>query len=136
MAYIIGNNCTACGDCMATCMAKAISAGTPIYKIDPDKCVDCGTCMVECMMDAIEEDPENSILDYDEPSTHFIVNSTPYGCCSRCGERLEYNNPLGEKLCERCATKTLALHQFGLFGLILGSVLLLALILKALGVGH
>ena len=43
MAYVINDNCVACGTCAAACPVEAISEGD-IYKIDPDTCISCGTC--------------------------------------------------------------------------------------------
>ena len=42
MAYVIGDNCIACGTCMSVCPVDAISEGD-IYKIDPDTCISCGS---------------------------------------------------------------------------------------------
>ncbi len=52
MAYIIDNNCTACGSCSPECPVDAISAGN-IYKIDAEACTDCGSCESVCPADAI-----------------------------------------------------------------------------------
>ena len=52
MAYVISNDCIACGTCMSECPSDAISEGD-IYKINPDKCVDCGTCADACPTGAI-----------------------------------------------------------------------------------
>ena len=41
MAYVIGDNCVACGTCESVCPTGAISEGD-IYSIDPDVCVDRG----------------------------------------------------------------------------------------------
>ena len=41
MAYVIGDNCVACGTCESVCPTGAISEGD-IYSIDPDVCVDLG----------------------------------------------------------------------------------------------
>lgn len=51
MAYVIHDNCTACGDCMAECPTEAISAGD-IYVIDGDTCIDCGMCADVCPVGA------------------------------------------------------------------------------------
>lgn len=53
MAYKITDKCVACGTCAGECPVEAISAGSPIYVIDPDKCVSCGTCAGACPMEAI-----------------------------------------------------------------------------------
>ncbi len=53
MAYIINDNCTACGSCAPECPVNAISEGE-IYKIDPVACTDCGACEEVCPADAIK----------------------------------------------------------------------------------
>ena len=52
MAYVITEDCTACGTCIDECPVEAISEGE-IYKIDPDLCTDCGACADVCPVDAI-----------------------------------------------------------------------------------
>ena len=54
MAYVITDNCVACGSCIGECPVGAISEGD-IYKIDADACLDCGTCAGVCPNDAIVE---------------------------------------------------------------------------------
>ena len=54
MAYVINDNCVACGSCISECPLEAISEGD-IYKIDADKCLSCGTCAEVCPNDAIHE---------------------------------------------------------------------------------
>lgn len=51
MAYVITDECIACGACEPECPTEAISAGS-IYSIDADKCVDCGACSEVCPVDA------------------------------------------------------------------------------------
>jgi ferredoxin len=51
MAYVINEDCIACGACEPECPEGAISAGD-IYVIDPEKCTDCGTCASVCPVDA------------------------------------------------------------------------------------
>jgi ferredoxin len=53
MAYIITDDCTACGTCIDECPVEAISEGD-IYVIDPDVCTDCGSCADVCPVEAIE----------------------------------------------------------------------------------
>ncbi|MDE5662916.1 MAG: 4Fe-4S binding protein [Muribaculaceae bacterium] len=55
MAYVIGENCVACGTCQTVCPVEAISEGA-IYKIDPDTCISCGSCASVCPSDAISEE--------------------------------------------------------------------------------
>ena len=52
MAYVISNDCVACGTCIDQCPAGAISEGE-IYSIDSDLCLDCGTCADACPSGAI-----------------------------------------------------------------------------------
>jgi ferredoxin len=56
MAYKITDKCVSCGTCAGECPVEAISAGDPIYTIDPAKCVGCGTCAGACPMEAIVEE--------------------------------------------------------------------------------
>jgi ferredoxin len=52
MAYVITDDCIACGTCIDECPVGAISEGD-IYKIDPETCTDCGTCADACPSEAI-----------------------------------------------------------------------------------
>lgn len=52
MAYVINDDCIACGSCIDECPVEAISEGD-IYVIDPDLCTDCGTCADICPSEAI-----------------------------------------------------------------------------------
>jgi len=52
MAYIITDECVACGACKPECPAEAIAEGDPKYTIDPAKCTDCGACANVCPSDA------------------------------------------------------------------------------------
>ena len=52
MAYVIGEDCIACGTCIGECPVEAISEGD-IYSIDPDLCTECGTCASVCPNEAI-----------------------------------------------------------------------------------
>ena len=55
MAYVIGDECIACGTCESECPVGAISMGDSHYVIDADSCVDCGTCAGACPVEAIAE---------------------------------------------------------------------------------
>ena len=57
MAYVISDDCIACGTCIDECPSEAISEGDK-YSINPDLCVDCGTCAGVCPSEAIH--PENN----------------------------------------------------------------------------
>ena len=52
MAYVISEDCIACGTCIDECPVNAIAEGD-IYVIDPDTCTDCGTCADVCPTEAI-----------------------------------------------------------------------------------
>ncbi len=54
MAYVISNDCTACGSCIGECPVEAISEGD-IYEIDADACIDCASCVDACPTGAISE---------------------------------------------------------------------------------
>lgn len=47
MAYIITDECIACGQCQPECPVDAIAEGD-IYVIDAEKCIDCGSCEDVC----------------------------------------------------------------------------------------
>ena len=63
MAMLINDACTACDACEPVCPNKAISAGSPIYVIDPSKCTECvgvedePQCVVVCPAECIVKDP-------------------------------------------------------------------------------
>ena len=52
MAYVIGDDCIACGTCIDECPSGAISEGDK-YSINPDICTECGTCADVCPNEAI-----------------------------------------------------------------------------------
>ena len=55
MAYVITDECVACGTCLDACEHDAIIEGDDKYTINADKCEECGTCIDECPNDAINE---------------------------------------------------------------------------------
>ncbi len=52
MAYVITDDCMACGSCAASCPVEAISEGDK-YSIDADTCIECGACAADCPVEAI-----------------------------------------------------------------------------------
>lgn len=52
MAYIITDECLACGTCLESCPVNAIQEGE-IYLIDEEICEQCGICMDSCPAGAI-----------------------------------------------------------------------------------
>ena len=54
MAYVITDDCVACGTCIDECPQGAISEGEK-YSINPDLCIDCGSCAGVCPQEAIIE---------------------------------------------------------------------------------
>lgn len=54
MAYVIGEDCVACGTCIGECPVGAISEGD-IYSINADACTECGTCADACPAGAISK---------------------------------------------------------------------------------
>jgi len=52
MAYVISEDCIACGSCLGECPEEAILEGD-IYTIDPALCTDCGSCADCCPTEAI-----------------------------------------------------------------------------------
>ncbi len=55
MAYVISDECIACGACEAECPSGAISEGDGKFVIDPEKCVECGACADVCPVGAPEQ---------------------------------------------------------------------------------
>ncbi|MBU0567437.1 4Fe-4S binding protein [bacterium] len=56
MAYVITDECVACGTCLDECESDAIEEGEEKYKIDQDKCTECGNCVESCPTEAIVEE--------------------------------------------------------------------------------
>ncbi|MGI6605521.1 MAG: 4Fe-4S binding protein [Peptococcia bacterium] len=55
MAYVINEECIACGACEAECPAEAISEGDGKFVVDPAKCTECGSCADVCPVGAPEK---------------------------------------------------------------------------------
>ena len=64
MALMINADCVNCAACEPECPNSAISAGDPVYVIDPDKCTECvgyfavSQCVDVCPVDCIVPDPQ------------------------------------------------------------------------------
>ena len=58
MAYVITDDCVACGACESECPVECIKAGEKIYVIDKDKCTECGSCAGVCPVDAPKPESE------------------------------------------------------------------------------
>ena len=65
MAYMITDECIACGACEMECPNEAITEGDEIYVIDPDRCTECipvheeSQCASVCPVDACLPDPDH-----------------------------------------------------------------------------
>jgi ferredoxin len=55
LAFVITEDCSACGTCADECEENAIAEGEEIYVIDEEKCTECGTCIEVCPTEAIVE---------------------------------------------------------------------------------
>ena len=64
MALMINDNCTACDACKPVCPNDAISDGSPIYVIDPNRCTECvgaedePQCKLVCPANCIDPNPD------------------------------------------------------------------------------
>src|SRR5512145_1978795 len=64
MALMITDACTACDACEPVCPNQAITAGNPLYLIDPLKCTECvgaedePQCKLACPADCIVQHPD------------------------------------------------------------------------------
>jgi ferredoxin len=54
VAYVITDECVACGTCAEECPSEAIEEGEP-YLINEEKCTECGSCSEVCPVEAIIE---------------------------------------------------------------------------------
>lgn len=52
MAYVISDECIACGACAGECPVGAISEGDGKFEINADECLDCGACASVCPVEA------------------------------------------------------------------------------------
>jgi len=65
MAYMITDECIACGACETECPNEAISEGDTQFVIDPAKCTECvgahdsSQCASVCPVDACVPDPDH-----------------------------------------------------------------------------
>ena len=64
MALMITTQCVNCAACEPECPNGAISAGDPVFVIDPDKCTECvgyfeeSQCIDACPVECIVPNPE------------------------------------------------------------------------------
>lgn len=65
MALKITEECISCGACEPECPNKAITEGTSIYVINPERCTECvgaydsSKCVEVCPVDSCVPDPEH-----------------------------------------------------------------------------
>lgn len=65
MAYMINDECTACGICEEECPNEAIAEGDDIFQINADRCTECigfydtQQCAEVCPVDACVPDPSH-----------------------------------------------------------------------------
>jgi len=52
MAYVISDECVACGACEPECPENCISESGGTYVIDAAKCSECGACADVCPVEA------------------------------------------------------------------------------------
>jgi len=53
MAYVITDECIACGACEDECPVDAVSCGEDEYVINANLCTNCGACVDVCPVEAI-----------------------------------------------------------------------------------
>ncbi len=53
MAYIISDDCVACGACAGACPQECITEGDGKYVINAEACIECGACADGCPVEAI-----------------------------------------------------------------------------------
>jgi len=54
MAYIITDDCVACGACESECPVECIKEDGGKYVVDKEACTDCGACAGVCPVDAAQ----------------------------------------------------------------------------------
>jgi ferredoxin len=65
MSFFINQDCISCDACVPECPNQAISAGNPVYIINPERCTECvgsfdlSRCAAVCPVDACHPDPNN-----------------------------------------------------------------------------
>ena len=52
MAYIITDDCIACGSCESECPGGAIAEEDGKFVINADECIECGACAGVCPVEA------------------------------------------------------------------------------------
>lgn len=52
MAYVISDECIACGACVSECPVECIKEKDGKVVIEKDDCVECGACAGVCPVDA------------------------------------------------------------------------------------
>ena len=55
MAYVIDDQCIACGACSGECPTDSITEGDGKYVINAGSCIDCGACAGACPTGAAHE---------------------------------------------------------------------------------
>ena len=56
MAYVISEECIACGRCFNHCPLHCIEPQKYQYQINREKCVECGMCASLCPISAIQKE--------------------------------------------------------------------------------
>ncbi|MGZ8387936.1 MAG: YfhL family 4Fe-4S dicluster ferredoxin [Rhodoplanes sp.] len=90
MALLINEDCTACDACEPVCPNQAITAGNPIYVIDPEKCTECvgaedePQCKLVCPAECIVQNP-NYVETKDELVTQIREVARLNGALRRDG---------------------------------------------------
>ena len=101
MAYVISDECVACGTCAEECPAEAISEGDGKYVIDADTCLECGTCEAACPTGAISGKVLARVHSHDDRFVykHTVCNPKRYGAACE-GIMSDENDRFLTKLCK------------------------------------